>query len=241
MASEDADRYLGAELSLFAEARVWGDYVAGELAPYLGGTVVEVGAGLGTRTAALAPAAERWIALEPDPEMARALARRVASGALPARVEVHACALATLPELGAVDTILYVDVLEHIAEDRAELAHAARRLRPGGHLVVLSPAHEWLYSAFDRAVGHHRRYTLASLAALTPEGLGIVRRRMLDCVGLAASSVNRFVLRSAMPTRRQIALWDRVMVRASRWLDPLLGHRFGKSVLVVWQKARGTA
>lgn len=239
MASEDAGRYLGAELSLFAEARVWGDYVAGELAPYLGGTVIEVGAGLGTRTAALALSTSRWIALEPDPEMARTLERRVASGALPARVEVHACALAALPELGAVDTILYVDVLEHIADDRAELAEAARRLSPGGHLVVLSPAHEWLYSEFDRAIGHHRRYTFAALAALTPAGLGMVRRRMLDCVGLAASSVNRFVLRSAMPTRRQIALWDRVMVRASRWIDPLLGHRVGKSVLVVWRKPGG--
>jgi hypothetical protein len=59
---------------------------------------------------------------------------------------------------------------------------------------------------------------------------------MLDSVGLFASLANRFILRSPMPTPAQIAAWDRVMVPVSRLLDPMTGHRLGKSAIVIWQK-----
>jgi hypothetical protein len=134
------------------------------------------------------------------------------------------------------DTILYVDVLEHIEDDRGELALAARLLKPGGHLVVLSPAHRWLYTAFDSVIGHHRRYTRADLRAITPTGLALVRLDYLDSVGLLASLGNRLLLRQALPTPGQIALWDRVLVRLSTRLDPLFGNRLGKSVLGVWRR-----
>ena len=58
----------------------------------------------------------------------------------------------------------------------------------------------------------------------------------LDSVGLLASLSNRAMLRQHMPTARQIAIWDRLMVPMSRLLDPLLFHRLGKSVLAVWRK-----
>ena len=51
------------------------------------------------------------------------------------------------------DTILYIDVLEHIDDDLGELARSATHLRPGGHLIVLAPAHQALYSPFDKAIG----------------------------------------------------------------------------------------
>jgi hypothetical protein len=102
---------------------------------------------------------------------------------------------------------------------------------------VLAPAHQRLYTAFDAAIGHHRRYALKELLMLAPVGLSVVRARYLDAAGLLASASNRMVLKQSMPTPGQIRLWDRVMVRASRWLDPVLAFRLGKSVLVVWQKS----
>lgn len=235
MASAAEFSYVGEELSLFAEARVWAGYLAANLAPYLRGTVFEVGAGLGTRTRGLAAHATRWIAIEPDASMALALAAQVASGVLPAHVETFAGPLGALPPGELADAILYIDVLEHIEHDAAELLSASRRLKPGGHLVVLSPAHQWLFSEFDRAIGHFRRYSKQSLTALRPPGLVVERRRMLDSVGLAASIANRFLLRKASPTRAQIRLWDSVMVRLSKAFDPLSFFLLGKSVLVVWR------
>ena len=141
-------------------------------------------------------------------------------------------------DLAPFDTLLYMDVLEHIEDDRAEVARAAARLVPGGHLIVLSPAHPFLYTPFDKAIGHFRRYTKKSLREAAPAdaGLELVRLSYLDTVGLLASLGNRLVLKSAMPNPRQIALWDRVMVRMSRLVDPVLGYTLGKSVLGVWRK-----
>jgi hypothetical protein len=135
-----------------------------------------------------------------------------------------------------LDCVLYIDVLEHIAEDRAEVAKAATKLRAGGHLVTLSPAHPFLFSEFDAAIGHHRRYTRASILGLTPDTLRPVCVRYLDSVGMLASLANRFMLRSTYPTRSQIRLWDSAMVPCSRVVDPLLGYLLGKSILCVWQR-----
>src|SRR5262249_8680802 len=120
--------------------------------------------------------------------------------------------------------------------DRAEIALAARRLRPGGHLVVLAPAHQWLFTPFDAAIGHFRRYSRGSLAALTSGDLSLRKAVYLDAVGLLASLGNRLLLRSAMPSRGQILLWDNWMVPCSQWVDPLLAGRLGKSVLAVWRR-----
>ena len=148
--------------------------------------------------------------------------------------------IGTLAELDAserFDTILYIDVLEHIEDDKAELAIAARFLRPNGLLAVLSPAMQFLFSDFDRAIGHFRRYNLESYPhRATPAGMEQVSARYLDTVGLLASLGNRLLLKSAMPTAADTAFWDRVLVRMSRAVDPILRYRWGKSVLVVWKR-----
>jgi hypothetical protein len=135
-----------------------------------------------------------------------------------------------------VDSVVYADVLEHIEEDGEEVLAASRLLRAGGHLVVMVPAHQWLYSPFDARVGHYRRYSRKRLIGLTPAGFRVVQFKYLDSAGLALSAANRLLLRSGMPSRNQVALWDRVFVEASKVVDPLFGFRFGKSCVVVWCK-----
>ncbi len=232
--------YVGAELDLFARAANWKRYWSSLLRPCLGDRVLDVGAGIGATLDVLADAPGRhWLALEPDPALADRLRGRVAAGAFGAEVSVRTGTLADLAPGEAFDSILYVDVLEHIADDRGEFARAAERLRPGGRICILSPAHQWLFTPFDAAIGHERRYTRGSLAAAAPAGLACERLDYLDSVGMLASMGNRFLLRSAHPTEAQIALWDRLMVPLSRLLDPLLLRRVGKSVLGVWRKGGG--
>jgi hypothetical protein len=102
--------------------------------------------------------------------------------------------------------------------------------------VVLAPAHQGLYSPFDRAVGHWRRYSRRSLLAAAPPTLRSVAAYYLDAVGMVASLGNRFLLRKSMPTHDQLMFWDRVLVPASRVIDPILAHRVGKSVVAVWTR-----
>ncbi len=230
-----AFEYSGTELELFAHARNWKAYWSRMLAPYVRGDVLEVGAGLGTNTELLFTATDgRWTCLEPDPRMSDAA--RAAHAQLGARCEHLTGTLADVPAERTFDTLLYLDVLEHIEDDRGEATCAARRLRPGGRLVVLAPAHPSLFSPFDRAIGHFRRYDKASLRALAPEGLALERLFYLDSVGLAASLANRVMLKQSLPTLAQVRTWDRVLVPCSRVLDPLLLRSAGKTVVGVWRR-----
>ena len=160
----NAYTYVGSELELFAAALHWKSYVRCQIAPYLDGDVLEVGAGLGGTTKAYCPAGPaRWVCLEPDVSLASRLSDSVRNGELPTRCRVEVGTLEARPKDDPFDTLLYIDVLEHIEEDRAEMARAAPHLRPGGVVVALSPAHQSLFTPFDTSVGHYRRYSLATL------------------------------------------------------------------------------
>lgn len=231
--------YVGTELHLFREAHNWKRYLREQLAPYIRGAVLEVGAGIGGTTRMLHDRrCTSWTCLEPDAKLNGELTSVVESlrqgvGCAP-RVAIGA--LADLDAELRYDAILYIDVLEHIEEDQRELAMAAERLRAGGHVVVLAPAHPWLYTPFDRAIGHFRRYNRSMLRRCAPPDIQLVRLRYLDSVGIAASLGNRLVTRASMPTEAQIALWDGWLVPLSRLLDPVLAYRVGKSVLAVWRR-----
>jgi SAM-dependent methyltransferase len=228
----ESQAYIGSELELFAHAHQWKAYYKSLIAPFFGKRVLEVGAGLGATTAALCDGTQdEWTCLEPDPDLLAQLRSRP----LPGCCCPQAGFVATLAPDSRFDSILYIDVLEHIEDDRAELERASRHLPPGGHLIVLSPAYQFLFSPFDASIGHYRRYTRATLSALTPPGCRLILLRYLDSVGLLTSLANRLVLRQPLPTRAQILFWDRRLVPLSRLLDPLFGFRFGRSVVAVWE------
>ena len=233
----DPYHYVGDELDLFSAAVRWKAYFQRRIAPYLGPEILEVGAGLGGTTKALCKGTERrWVCLEPDPALAARLESEQEAGRLPRSCEIVVGTLNDQLATDQFDAVLYMDVLEHIEGDRGEMIQAARRVKPGGHVIALSPAHQWLFTPFDRSIGHCRRYSKASLAAITPPGLDLVWLGYLDSVGFFASLANKLMLQQAMPTRAQIAFWDSVLVRTSEWMDPIFGFRAGKSVLGIWQR-----
>jgi SAM-dependent methyltransferase len=236
--------YVGRELELFAHALNWKSYWSSLLRPFLHGDVLEVGAGLGVNTRLLRQAGQgRWVCLEPDRQLLQQFADSLAGAPLPAPCELRRGAVADLEAEAQFDTILYVDVLEHIQDDSAELMRAAAHLREGGRLVVLAPAHNWLFSPFDASIGHYRRYSKRSLtgAAKSVANLQLERLCYLDSCGLLASLCNRLLLRQDMPSLKQILFWDRVLIPVSRALDPLLLHRLGKSILAAWKRASPSA
>ncbi len=229
--------YLGSELELFREAQNWKTYYSHLLKSYLGNEVLEVGAGIGATTEALCKGSQRrWVCLEPDPVLVNTLKSSIINGLLPKCCELKLGTLSDLTVGQKFETIIYIDVLEHIKNDRAETRLAANHLRDGGFLVVLAPAHQLLFTPFDKSIGHYRRYNKSMLSAIVPENLKCVRLMYLDCIGLIASLGNRFILKSKMPTRKQIKFWDQVMVPLSKKIDPLLQYSVGKSILGVWQK-----
>jgi protein-L-isoaspartate O-methyltransferase len=227
--------YQGSELELFAHAKNWKDYWSSVIRPYLGSNVLEVGAGIGSITKLLARSGICWTCLEPDPQQANRIRTWCEQESINSVIVITGT-LRMIPADRSYDTIIYIDVLEHIEDDRSEILKAYRHLSETGNLIILVPAHQCLYTAFDRSIGHFRRYNRPQLESLKPEEAVKKFSGYLDSFGLLASLFNRLLLRSSMPTKTQISLWDRRLVPLSRTLDRLLRYRLGKSLVVVWSR-----
>jgi len=229
-------KYVGSELNLFATVRNWKSYWSRQIRPFLVGDVLEVGAGIGSNTEFVDPGGPgRWVCLEPDLQLVTQLVKNLEK--IKGR-RTYETVWGTLQSLAdqQFDAIIYIDVLEHIEKDCEELNSAAAHLRPGGHLIVLSPAHQQLFTPFDAAIGHFRRYNRSMLRNISSVSLRLQRMRYLDCIGLVASATNLLLLRQEMPTKAQLRFWDNWIIPVSRVLDPLFLYSVGKSILAVWRR-----
>jgi SAM-dependent methyltransferase len=232
-----SSHYIGNELELFQKAHNWKNYYGRRIQPFLKGEVLEVGAGIGATTKALCDGSQKkWVCLEPDGRLSQKIEEELAAGTLPSCVSVRTGLLSDQPNEERYDAIIYIDVIEHIENDRGELSEASQRLRAGGHLIILVPAFNFLYSPFDKAIGHYRRYNKKMLLSVIPADLKQIRLEYLDVTGFFASVVNKLFLRQSYPTAKQISMWDSLMIPVSKLADPVLFHAAGKSLLGIWQK-----
>jgi SAM-dependent methyltransferase len=229
--------YAGQELEQARHATNWKAYFGARVAKYVRGRVLEVGAGLGGTTVHLRSGSQtEWVCLEPDASLAKELSATLAANPSPVPTRVVLGDIGVLDPAERFDCILYIDVLEHIGDDTGELARAARLLAKDGSLVVLCPAFQVLFSAMDTALGHFRRYTARTLAAVFPREL---RRRevfYLDFLGMVASLANKLVLRQNAPGGGQVKFWDGFIIPVSRVLDRLVAYSAGRSVIAVFSK-----
>ncbi len=226
--------YVGTELELFKEAKNWKSYFVDQCRDFLEGPVLEVGAGLGYTTAAFKLRGDwPWTCLEPDPELVNALQVNLKNQDIQATV-VHGT-LASLNPDQLYKTILYIDVLEHIESDSEELLKASKHLQPGGRIIVLSPAFQILYSPFDKAIGHFRRYEKSTIRKIIPERMQVIKLRYLDSLGAFLNLGNRYVRKAQYPRLSDIYFWDKLIIPISRYLDYLMPV-FGRSILFIIQK-----
>jgi len=226
-------QYAGKELVVFQQATRWKKYFSKKMSRFIRGSVLEVGAGIGATTRILNNGSpESWTMVEPDEEMYNSLARNLHS--FPSNTRVFHGSLADISK--QFDTIIYVDVLEHVRNDAAELQQAAMHLRAGGHLIVLSPAFQFLFSEFDKAIGHHKRYSKKNLTLITPPATRLVTLNYLDTAGFVASVANRLILHQSYPSKKQVSFWDKCLIPISEITDRLFLYLFGKSILAIWEK-----
>jgi 2-polyprenyl-3-methyl-5-hydroxy-6-metoxy-1,4-benzoquinol methylase len=228
--------YEGEELELFAHAVNWKKYWFQKLQPLIGRSVLEVGAGIGSTAKLFANSEiDRWLAIEPDINLVDYIKEDYKKSKYPSNYEIHNMTSSSMSSNEKYDTILYIDVLEHIQDDQSEINNIIKLLTPEGKIIILSPAHDYLYTPFDKAVGHFRRYDKNKLLRIMPKNMQLKTIYYLDCVGMLASLGNRLLLKSAHPTVAQIQFWDKCLVPISRVIDKLICHSLGKSIIAVFQ------
>jgi len=232
-------KYIGTELEIFGRANHWKAYYKQFIAPNLQKDVLEVGAGIGLTTLVFVDLNwVSWTCLEPDPQLVVSLENviRELNRQQPDRHQVINGKTNDLNPDKKYDSIVYIDVLEHIEDDRAEIERAYNHLADNGYLIVLSPAHKILFSAFDQQIGHFRRYNKKTLGQLIPPQLICSKLIYLDSAGSVLSLGNKLLLHNQMPTPEQIAFWDNVVIPISKYTDKLTRYKIGKSILGIWKK-----
>jgi SAM-dependent methyltransferase len=202
------------------------------MAPYLGPSVLEIGAGLGEFAAQL-DGLQRHVVTDVDPQAVASMAERFAGRP---EVEARVVDLAQGPvDLGApVSTVVAINVLEHIDDDTGALRTVAALVEPGGRIVLWVPAYMQLYGDFDRAVGHVRRYTPRTMtAAIRNAGLGPVLVKPVNLLGGIAwwATVRRGGV--GTPNPRLVRIYDRFVVPVTRTVESRVTPPFGQSVLAV--------
>jgi len=230
--------YIGEELGLFAEAKNWKKYYSSLISPFLGKRVLEVGAGIGATTEILSQEGkhDEWVCLEPDKALATEITRKISTGDLPEFCSFSEGYLTDLKSETKFSSILYIDVLEHIENDGHELQNAAALLDHGGHLIVLSPAYNFLFSPFDKSIGHFRRYDKRMISSLSLPQFKQIRLMYLDSIGVLTSLANKYILKQEYPTQEQILFWDRWIIPLAKVADRLFLFSFGRSILSIWMK-----
>jgi SAM-dependent methyltransferase len=229
--------YTGNELQLFRLAKNWKKYYKDNISPYMKeGPVLEVGAGIGEMTRVLRPIVPsgEWVCVEPDSTNVCAIKNLIQLGEIDKEIEIfEGYAESYKRDEDSFSTALLIDSLEHIKDDICALKYISNLVKAGGVVIIIVPAHNFLYSEFDSKIGHFRRYNKTTLRNILPNSLHELSCRYIDSVGFFLSMANKLFLKSPDPTKNQILFWDRVIVPASRILDAILGYCFGKNLILI--------
>ena len=135
------------------------------------------------------------------------------------------------------DTILYLDVLEHIQNDLDEINKSFNSLKSGGKLIINVPAFQYLYSKFDEDVNHFRRYDKKSFTDLIQNlDHSSYQMKYYDSVGYLLSLISKIFLNDYKKNFHQkIKIWNS-LIPLSKVLDKLCFNLFGKSLIVIINK-----
>jgi SAM-dependent methyltransferase len=214
------------------------------IAPYLEGRILDVGGGTGNHLAFLQHA--EIVSIDLSREAVAELRQRHRH--LPHWSfqvgDITDRALVERLGPGSFDTVLSCNVFEHIEADALAFRHAADLLRPGGHLVLVLPAHPWLYGCMDRLAGHCRRYTRSDAAGkLAAARLAPLVLRYVNLIGaLGWLANNRLVSHRQLSSRAingQIRAFDRLLIPVLSRLEGKRAMPFGQSLLCVGRKPDG--
>ena len=210
------------------------DWIQELVEPYLGKHSCELGAGSGTFTKRIAEKVDTLVALEPDKNSFEFLTSEfVNDGERVRTIHAGAEALVDLRD-NSLDSVVLVNVLEHLEKHKSVMRELARIVRPGGHIIIWVPASELLYSPFDMSVGHFRRYSKLELKALALDsGLQIVNIQHVNLLGSVAWAGVAKLGRQAPTQSKLTSMWDNHIIPRVQRIEKSVSVPFGQSLLSV--------
>jgi SAM-dependent methyltransferase len=228
--------YSGTELDAVAEATNYYDWIVDSFASRIGERCVEAGAGIGTVSELLLKRASphKLTLIEPAANNVPMLRQRFDRDP---RVDIYHGYLEDLAGSVIADSIVAVNVLEHVERDDEFLKSSYEMLAPGGTLLLLVPAVPAIFGSLDRAFDHFRRYTRSGLrSSLVTAGFEIDSLHYLNMIGVAAWFVSGRVMHRTTLGRGQVRFYDRWIIPLVRRLESVIPAPIGQSVLAIARK-----
>ena len=235
--ADSAFDYEGRDLEALNDLRNYREWILGVFSDFIVGDTVEIGAGIGSFTDNILALCSKLTLVEPSPSLFPALKMAYESDTRISLVQALAEDWVARHPKDSVDTVVMINVLEHIADDRGILTDLAERIRPNGHLLIFVPALQFLYSDLDSLVGHHRRYHLADLRDIVQSaGFEVRNARYFDFAGIVPWLIINKLLRAKSFSRRAVRLYDKFAVPISRTLEAIVPIPVGKNIILVARK-----
>lgn len=218
-------------LKYFDLANNYREYQINLIKPYMKREILEVGPGNGQVIENFIHKNEITL-IEPEKYFFNILKKKFKKK----NVKILRCKISSLKK--KFDTILYSDVLEHINNDIIELNMAKKLLKKNGHLIVIVPAFQKLYSSFDNKVSHMKRYEKKFFFEFSNiYNIDIILIKYFDCIGYIILTISKFFNFNNKSTILGIKIWNN-LIPISKFLDKIFykSNKIGKSLICVYKK-----
>ncbi len=225
--------YIGWELSLFDKANIFRNYQFNFLKYHIKGDVCEVGPGHGVVCDRYVKLSQKISLYEQSKKLFKFLKKKYKKNK---KINVYN---KYFKQSGLkYDTILYLDVLEHVEHPKKELKNVFRSLKKGGKLILTIPAYQHLFSQFDKDVGHYRRYTIKTfLNEISGIKYSNLKNYYIDTIGYFLSLTAKIFLKKDYRSNfdKKIKVWN-FLIHISKILDFFTFYSFGKTLIIIVQK-----
>ena len=235
--------YSGRDLEAMSWAANYHRWILQKFQPWLGRRVVEVGAGTGSFSQLLLENnLESLSVVEPSPGMFTLLKERL--NKIDSKTEITTypttfrVAAEQIRSTQQPDSIIYVNVLEHIEDDETELLLMNHMLERHGRVFIFVPALSWLFGPFDEEIGHRRRYARKELTEkCMAAGFKVLRADYFDFFGIAPWWIKYRLLRSRHLEPGAVKMYDDYVVPIAQVFESSITPPLGKNLLVIAEKA----
>jgi 2-polyprenyl-3-methyl-5-hydroxy-6-metoxy-1,4-benzoquinol methylase len=236
--TQTQEQYAADDLETMQEARRYSAHLFNLFRSHVGKRVLEVGSGIGTMSRPLADHADMVLGLEPNLNCVTRLqnAMRGHPRFVLRTCHLEECDRAELTD-HRFDTVVCVNVLEHIADDAGALRTFRDVLSPKGRVLIFVPAVQAAYGPLDAELGHHRRYSKPTLAkAFADAGLDLITLRYTNPIGLVGWMYNAHISKSTAHSLTQVKLFETLVAPWALPLERLVTPPIGLSLVAVGQR-----
>jgi 2-polyprenyl-3-methyl-5-hydroxy-6-metoxy-1,4-benzoquinol methylase len=233
--------YVGKDLEAMSFAVNYHKWILDEFGGFLGKNIIEVGAGTGSFSEMILQTEPETLFLVEPSDLYKDLTENISRLETRTRVNfynsIFSAVASEIADRKRPDSIIYVNVLEHIEDDDAELNLIRQTLIPGGRAFIFVPALELLYGEFDRKLGHFRRYRKSELEEkCINAGFKILTSKYFDFAGVVPWYVKYRLLNSVELGGGAVSLYDKVVVPIFRRIESAVSVPVGKNVLLIAEK-----